>query len=412
MLKLKSIGIKRFKGIMDCVLDLDDNLNLLIGPNGTGKSSILQAFSFVKLFAQGEPSRLFEVRAWNPNDIKSKANRNGNAVVAFDILLSDDNGSEYFWQFSWGLVTKTTRSEALWFKGPGGDLVSIFSYSNREGLRVDNKKAEAIGGAIAKEFSGSVLDRFSFSHESLYESELVVEWAKAILSLELLNTSDMRKNAREGDDSFGLKGEKLAALLWTLGPVSRQNIAGRVSRFYPIDNLNAKKKRAGWVELSITDGIGGFEVTSPHVSDGVLRMIALATLPEVKDKFSIVLIDEVEDGIEPHHLKDIMDDLRSQIGCQALVTSHSPVVANFMSVSEVALIWRDENACTVVTPISAMNIFDDEHLNIGDIWMSTSVSALERRARKVPRDTTYPITEKKKTLKQDVEAFMAARLDN
>ena len=397
---------------MDCVLDLNDNLNLLIGPNGTGKSSILQAFSFVKLFAQGDPSKLFDIRAWNPIDIKSKANKNGSAIIAFDILLSDEGGSEYFWQFSWSLMTRNTRSEALWFKSQGGDLVSIFSYSTKEGLRVGNKKAETIDGVTTKVFSGSVLDRFSFSDEPIYDSELVVEWAQAILSLELLNTSDMRKNAREGDDSFGLKGEKLAALLSSLGPSARQNIAGRVSRFYPIAALEARKKRAGWVELSIVDGIGGFEVTSPHISDGVLRMIALATLPEVKDKFSIVLLDEVEDGIEPHHLKEITDDLRSDIGCQALVTSHSPVVANFMFASEVAMIWRDESACTVVTPISAMNIFDDKHLNIGDIWMSTSLATLEKRARKVPRDTTYPITDKKKTLKQDVEAFMAARLDN
>ncbi|MGC9449217.1 AAA family ATPase [Cereibacter johrii] len=412
MLKLKSIGIKRFKGVMDCVLDLNDNLNLLIGPNGTGKSSILQAFSFVKSFAEGAPTKLFEHRAWNPGDIKAKANKNGNAIVAFDILLSDERGSEYFWQFSWSLANGSTRTENLWFRNQGGNLLSVFSYTPKDGLRVGTRKAETTGGVTSKDFSGSVMDRFIFSSEEGYDSELVNEWAKSILSLELLNTSDMRKNAREGDTSFGHKGEKLAALLWSLGPTARENIAGRVSRFYPLTAIETRKKRAGWVELSIIDGIGGFEVRSPHISDGVLRMIALATLPEVKGAFSIVLLDEVEDGIEPHHLKSITDDLRTDIGSQALVTSHSPVVANFMLPSEVTMISRDERACTVVTPLSAMNIFDDEHLNIGDIWMSTSTNALEKNIRAAPRDSTYPITEKKKTLRQEVEAFIAARLES
>ena len=46
-LKFKSIEIKSFRGIKDLTLDLNDKSLVICGPNGTGKSSIAQAFEFL-----------------------------------------------------------------------------------------------------------------------------------------------------------------------------------------------------------------------------------------------------------------------------------------------------------------------------------------------------------------------------
>lgn len=42
---LKNVAIKNFKGIEECILDLQPGINLLIGDNGFGKTSILEALS-------------------------------------------------------------------------------------------------------------------------------------------------------------------------------------------------------------------------------------------------------------------------------------------------------------------------------------------------------------------------------
>ena len=42
---LKQVSIKNFKGIEKCTIDLAGGFNLLIGNNGHGKTSILEAIS-------------------------------------------------------------------------------------------------------------------------------------------------------------------------------------------------------------------------------------------------------------------------------------------------------------------------------------------------------------------------------
>ena len=46
-LKFKSIEIKSFRGIKDLTLDLQNKSLVICGPNGTGKSSIIQAFEYL-----------------------------------------------------------------------------------------------------------------------------------------------------------------------------------------------------------------------------------------------------------------------------------------------------------------------------------------------------------------------------
>lgn len=45
VMKLKSVSIENFKGIAKCNLHFEEGFNLLIGDNGHGKTSILEAIS-------------------------------------------------------------------------------------------------------------------------------------------------------------------------------------------------------------------------------------------------------------------------------------------------------------------------------------------------------------------------------
>ncbi len=44
-MKLEQVRIKNFKGIEECQIDFEEGFNLLIGDNGYGKTSILEAIS-------------------------------------------------------------------------------------------------------------------------------------------------------------------------------------------------------------------------------------------------------------------------------------------------------------------------------------------------------------------------------
>ena len=66
-----------------------------------------------------------------------------------------------------------------------------------------------------------------------------------------------------------------------------------------------------------------------HASDGLLRLIAICAIPEFEPHSSLVMLDEIEDGIEPHILPEIIRRVVSDSRNQFIFTSHSPLLVNF-----------------------------------------------------------------------------------
>lgn len=62
-LKLRRMRVRGFKSLADFDLRFPDDLLILVGANGAGKSSVLQALAFIQYFAKGQPKAFFEIVA-------------------------------------------------------------------------------------------------------------------------------------------------------------------------------------------------------------------------------------------------------------------------------------------------------------------------------------------------------------
>lgn len=71
---------------------------------------------------------------------------------------------------------------------------------------------------------------------------------------------------------------------------------------------------------------GGLKAPSWIISDGTLRLMALTILPYLPDFDGIYLIEEPENGIHPTAVQTIYQSLSSVYGGQVLIASHSPVL--------------------------------------------------------------------------------------
>ncbi|MEM2238555.1 MAG: AAA family ATPase [Candidatus Caldarchaeum sp.] len=47
-MKLRRIRLRNWKSFKDTVVELNDGLNVLVGPNASGKTNLLEAFKFLK----------------------------------------------------------------------------------------------------------------------------------------------------------------------------------------------------------------------------------------------------------------------------------------------------------------------------------------------------------------------------
>ncbi|HDN26686.1 MAG TPA: ATP-binding protein [Thioploca sp.] len=122
------------------------------------------------------------------------------------------------------------------------------------------------------------------------------------------------------------------------------------------------------------------QVHADHISDGYLRLIALASLPELSDKISLILLDEVEDGIEPHILTNLIENLSQEQNAQWIMTSHSPVLVNRFEPVAVRFLTRTDTGATISVGFNEIKEIqqDFEYQGVGEIWFHTSSDTIEK----------------------------------
>ena len=365
-MKLRRIRISGYKALADVTLDVPRDLLILIGVNGAGKSSILQALSFVKYFAAGTPMQFFADRHWTPRQVRSQFMRS--STIRYDLAFETDRG-EILWQFTWSLANGTLQRESVWYwdrNKIGPELALTYrdhSLSSPDSDLVNFSGLKLPGSML------SILDlkRLDKGIDALIPLR---EWSEGINSLELLNPTAMRQGDRGTPSNIGNKGERLSGFLAGLDAAQKSRIVERLTPFYPLREINTTRKRAGWVDMRISERYDMGEVSTSHISDGFLRLLALAAIPEFQDRTGVVLLDEVEDGIEPHILPDIIKCVAADSGMQIIMTSHSPLLVNFFETDEVTIAARGSNGSTVTAQIKDLNSVKSgsEYFGGGEIW--------------------------------------------
>ncbi|MCS6774086.1 MAG: ATP-binding protein [Anaerolineae bacterium] len=100
------------------------------------------------------------------------------------------------------------------------------------------------------------------------------------------------------------------------------------------------------------------------VSDGTLRMLALTLLAYLPDLTGVYLIEEPENGIHPQAIEPVIQSLSSVYSAQVLLATHSPVVLSTLPPSQIL--------CFALNPQGATDVISgDEHPRLRE-WKGTS----------------------------------------
>ncbi|KXV14809.1 hypothetical protein AD933_10555 [Acetobacter malorum] len=382
-MKLESIRVSGFKAIDRFSLRLEPNLTMLLGMNGAGKSSTLQLFSFIHHLAEGKPSRFFEERGWNPKEMKFRSSASRSSLVKIDATFVSKIWGKIRWQISWGLNTGHLRSERVTLYQEDED-------NWNDQLRFDYKKGGIAGRQElpALRFEGSILTAIegkSSDEEANGVLSELIAWLRCVQSLELLSPTAMKAGTRISPENMGPRGERVAGFLASLSIKQRARVQNRVGQFYPLDQMETVRKRAGWIDLILSERFKDFgSIQAAQMSDGFMRILAFCALPELPD-VSLVLLDEVEDGIQPHILGRLIELILSETKAQIIATTHSPVLANVVGTQRLRLLIRDQDGRTAAVEAGRMPAFNDgsEFFGPGELWINTELKVLEKQARKL-----------------------------
>jgi predicted ATP-binding protein involved in virulence len=329
-MRIQSLILENFRGFAKLKLDFFDDLNVVIGENGAGKSSVLDALAV--LFAHFvEKTTDFSAKLYLVNDdIK-----NGAAYTEITINVLDDNEKH-----SWGLMksfNKSTENIELskWnvpqkmFRNLSLPLVVYYPVNRMVGLEKIYK-------------SKNNEPNLSDSSELIYKEALNTKIDFGIFFEWFRNREDF-ENERRLDDRADWRDNQLEA------------VRNGITNLTGFKNLRVRRN-PDKLELSKHDQI----LNVNQLSDGEKCMMALVgdlarrlaianpAMQNPLDGRGIVLIDEIELHLHPAWQRQIIPGLRKTFpNCQFIVTTHSPQVLSHVVPEKIFILRQSEYGVTV-----------------------------------------------------------------
>lgn len=152
-----------------------------------------------------------------------------------------------------------------------------------------------------------------------------------------------------------------------------EEIRAQFCKLFPsVRTLRLEAVDAGTKALSVVL-LDGTEVSADKMSEGMLYFLGYAALKHLEGA-SVLLVEEPETGLHPLRIAEVMRILRaiSESGTQVILATHSPLVINELKPDEVTVVTRDNEHGTKVKPIKDTPRFDErkELYSLGELWLS------------------------------------------
>lgn len=377
---IEQITLRNFKSLVNVTFTLG-KFNCLVGMNGAGKSTVLQAIDFICQQMHGDISGWLESRNWESKDLYS---RTGHIKAASQLIfiglkyrLPDDRLLSWEGKFNRTSLRLTQERIAI---GPANTVL----------LDVADGKYKVSGQQlpVTFEYTGSILSTLV---DSVLPTEIKLfrDAIKNIKSLELLSPHLLRKRSRKvTGKGIGSGGETLSSFLDTLDDDEKKQLLTLLRQFYPdIDGFRISTVKGGWKRLVVSEAHltedGGktiYETDAGQLNDGLLRILAIMAQTTSPDS-SLLLLDEIENGINPEIIETLVDILVNS-PMQIIVTTHSPMILNYLhddvARASVQLIYKSPDAHTRIR-----HYFDSAYTNDklaffgpGEVFIDSSLQQL------------------------------------
>ena len=309
MSKISSIEISQFRGIKKLEISDFSRINLIVGDNNCGKTTVLEAIQL--LFAEANLSSVKSIvrqrTVLNPNDSfyvsfinLFNAEQKGKSL-SFDIYAASNDGQIRF---------EITGKEK---KVSGEEALRVSSMSSRQ--KNTYKKSLTLLPETAKIFAGSIISQTS---QKPIDKEITISSIDNVLPVITI------KKAVQYLPSFGhLRYDLLQNIVEN--PEYKKLAVSIIQQFDEsiVDICYTKADDGTFLETVITDD--GTNMPFSVYGDGIKKILyILNKLFDSTD--SILLIDEIETGLHKKYydiLFPVVFELAKKLNVQLFIATHS-----------------------------------------------------------------------------------------
>ena len=347
-MKLSTLTVKNYRCLREESIEFSD-LNLFIGANASGKSTILDALRFLH---EGVRAREFQTPVFHRGGMIHLAWK-GDVVNRIQLVVRlEDEDRAYEWLVrlvkmgSYGFYVEEEVSAMR----PQEPPVKILDSRQGDGWWWSGEKGERIMLKQAGMTCALAAAAADASFPARDVAEFVGRWEFLDPSPFLLRRDWTTVESGRLDPY----GRNLAETLHTLHESSPEILNKIVTATRAVVGLPSEieTREAEGRFYFLQNEPGLHRVHQMGVSSGTLRMLALMTALLAEPERNLIGIEEPENYVHPTALSTFVQYLlNARERTQLMVTTHSPLLLDYLNEPEaVRVVQRDEEKGTVVLP--------------------------------------------------------------
>ena len=351
-------------------------LTVIAGPNGSGKTTVCQALATAgRLVSESPQIVMDEVSQGDWDFIKNKWEKTNNPY--FVTYVTGIGGPLY-----WGIrLNKNTVWDIL------NEDIRLYPETSSEFIDLLIRKGHNIEAKLYNSETGERKSVKEVKKLPSYLSTIVEEtkeqypemWTlKENIKIKYIPFLDpVRLRQKTNKPVLGDTGQNFGYFLANFKrehPAKFKEIVTGMKEYFPwLVDVMTKGTKFGWTEIQVKvkpdDDEENVIFRSWQINDGLLRLLALATIPHAEPDLKMLVFEEPENGIHPKLIGATVDMLRSFKNIQVVLTTHSPVLLNYLKPEEVVVLVKQGKSGPVAVPFTELDKVEErlKYFDVGDI---------------------------------------------
>lgn len=357
-MQIESIEIRNYRLFRHAVLGDLPLLSVVVGANGTGKSTLFDVFSFLKesltqnvasaVARRGGYRELVSRGESGPIEILVKFRESGGRLATYQLEVVEDGGRP------------VVHREVLKFRrGQSGQPWHFVDFSRGRGNAITNEAAYGQAGVEARRKEYVLDDPSVLAIKGLgqfKEFRVVAEFRGLIENWHIsdFHIADARSSTEAGyAEHLSTHGDNVAQVAQYL----YQNHRDRFDRVLEVmservpgvSRVEAKPTEDGRLVLRFQDGSFKDPFIARYVSDGTIKMFAYLILLYDPQPHPLLAVEEPENQLYPELLAELVEEFRdyARRGGQVFVSTHSPDFLNGARLEEIYWLVKSQGFTTV-----------------------------------------------------------------
>ncbi|MDR3246754.1 MAG: AAA family ATPase [Prevotellaceae bacterium] len=365
-MRIESISIENYKVFKQTIVKNLPKMVVLLGANGSGKSTFFDAFGFLSDALQNNATVAINRRGGFHEVISRECNVKKDHIkfeIKFRNTMSEGELSPlitYLIEIGFENGKAVIHREVLSYRrGRYGRPWRFLDFTNGSGNAITNEDEYGKAGTQEKRLQQKVAESDILAIKGLGQFEqfkaissfrsLLEKWYVSNFKIEYgRNISDTGISTH-----LSVTGDNLAQVTKYLYDYKR-NIFDEILKKLPqripgITKVEAKETEDGRILLRFQDEHFKDPFVARYVSDGTIKMFAYMILLHDPDPHPLLCIEEPENFLHPDLLLQLCEEIRSysEKGGQVFVSTHSPDFVNGLDVEELFFLTKKQGYSTI-----------------------------------------------------------------